>query len=356
MDCYIEHNQILDERQYKLTKYDSLYDGNRNLAMTLVKIWKYSDMFRLTIYEKQDEFYQYSMDKFEEYYKYFRSLSHGDSMDIYEIDKIKKYVLSKLELNQLKFVDMLYAYLAILYAIDNVTITLSGKRTNTKRQWTGGSGYWQSFHEYMNPILTEPRYNSYVPFTSKFGTFGINTYLYLAFNGLHPIGITLTPYPVHGGIYKNKFREMIEHDIGHEQTRLKLCQSEFDNYVYIMNNKDILGEDKVKGFIYLLFVCIHELGISVKCNLKSLRELVTITANKNNIVDFWEFLYFNKLYCPKMFGYDTPNVNKLYKTNMVNFRTLRRAIFSDMTTLDLINYCENMYAQLITDYCSFVFH
>ena len=119
----------------------------------------------------------------------------------------------------------------------------------------------------------------------------------------------------------------------------------------MMKNQDLLGEDRVKAFIFLLFIFIHEIGKPIKCNLSILSNLVDITLTTNNITDTWGFLYNNRLYNPSSFGYLTPTVDKLYLNGEVSFRKLRRAIYKDLTQDEINNYGENMYAQLITDYC-----
>lgn len=120
-----------------------------------------------------------------------------------------------------------------------------------------------------SPRLNPELYSSVIPFTSSTGTFGFNTFLYMFVNGIIPIGCSITPYPVHYGVYEGSTYAATRHDVEHAAThygKLMKTQSIRILYLAIISDKDVIPIGMLKGFILLLFDLVHEQGTIFTCN------------------------------------------------------------------------------------------
>ena len=101
------------------------------------------------------------------------------------------------------------------------------------------------------------RKSNTVPFISPRGVYGVNIFLFLYFNKISYVGISLDPW--------NLYRRNSIAVIGIEEIGTfyeKPGYIEYKKiYYYIINNQDQIGPPgKVKGFILFLFYIIHEIG------------------------------------------------------------------------------------------------
>lgn len=152
----------------------------------------------------------------------------------------------------------------------------------------------------------EKRFPRVVPMTTKRGLFGFNTFMRLFSESIYPIGCSLTPYPVHEGIYVSLTSSVL-HDLLHLKKYVLLtsergiAENVFDNlgeyehpnyikewtpngfllkelYESIINSN--LSLDYKKSFIYLLFHIVHEEAQEFSCA----RDLHFVSEESLNIL------------------------------------------------------------------------
>jgi len=140
--------------------------------------------------------------------------------------------------------------------------------------WPNDEIYISKFNsKTVKNFIKKNRDNTKVPFTSPRGIYGFNTFSTLWYNDLHPIGISHNHYPVHNGTYVNEPFYAICHDFGHASTvpdSIKYDNIEEINkikseYICILKNQEILGEERTKDFLMLIFDTIHESGFADLC-------------------------------------------------------------------------------------------
>ena len=153
------------------------------------------------------------------------------------------------------------------------------------------------------------KYPHIVPFISRRGTFGVNTFLYMMLNGLAPVGISFDPYPAHSGALKESALATSDHDILHSTIYKKCLNTEIEDtscggvrkmYNYIMSHIDTLGEGKAKMFIFILFFKTHE-------SRKSEQIMDNCVFGDP---DFTIFFTTNSYYTPERYGYDSNNMDQ----------------------------------------------
>lgn len=127
-----------------------------------------------------------------------------------------------------------------------------------------------------------------VPMTTRTGIFGFNTGLYLFFNDLYPIGISVTPYEVHNGGFPGPFNTAV-HDFYHLQQTLGISGTilyerthmislidvsytyQYREYfhdlaaVYRAIMKSDLPIGVKKGMILYIFILVHEYSNTLHC-------------------------------------------------------------------------------------------
>lgn len=362
--------EILDS--LRLLKFNSIYDGNRNIAKQLVKVWRNSKYFTLSRYEGQDEFYDQVMTTFDGFYNKWLDIiakeiatteliylkEFKDSVDLCKIylQHVRNFIATQMDEGQLSFSDVLFVYQCILYIISDTKNDTIVDYESTDDPLGLEFAYGISYDHDTDSLVKERAsiYANYIPIVSNRGIFGLNTYLYLAFNGLYAIGISDDPYPVHGNLFKSDIKETIDHDFRHGRNSL-ITNSLYPGYVYILSNQDKFEQDAVRGFIFLLFMHIHELGIEYHCNLDNVEKLVNATIYWRTLVDIFPIIYVNIIYGPRALGYETHNVdNEMQKYNgRVPPDILYKAIDDDFGPR-LITFATNLYTRLINDYCSII--
>lgn len=114
------------------------------------------------------------------------------------------------------------------------------------------------------------KYERVVPFTSKTGVFGYNTWLYLYFNDLFPVAVSPYPYAVHNGSFPGSIATM-GHDIAHKWTKPIYTEKYINSLADIYRMMFTMGleEGVLEGYIIFLFEYLHERHHKIDCkNIK----------------------------------------------------------------------------------------
>lgn len=282
---------------HRLPVFDTIYDGNLNLAKRIMSVFRDSNNFTLTQYPGQNDFYEEYLSKYDDYRAALDVLyaSHNtDSKVVTEhtrrLDEIREVLNQLANEGRLNFAHFLLAYMSVLRHIEVV-------RKAYRNDYYAGQTASRIIEAHMYPEYSRPKssfattlrdfgnqFIFVVPFTSISGAFGFNTFLYLYLNGISPVAITLSPYKVHYDAFRGNTYNVAMHDFSHyviyaralEHSSLhsnnikvdstgqtyyhnlsQAYRTLFDRY---SNNITLL-----KSFILLLFVVIHEVGYFVTC-------------------------------------------------------------------------------------------
>lgn len=273
-------------------KFDPMFDGQMKLAQDIVRYVKDSNNFDKKIWPGQEEFYVKYMTYWEELKdklynikdyrrkgKFIFSYKRGQGPsyissdeDVYSdeenynekidlsrsfndkcIESLDKVLYELVEQNKLSLYHLLVAYILVIIEMNS--------------RYIYPEGYIHRFEcdtnmtiEKLNKISNKYKKDKIIPFNSPKGAFGFNTFLYLYFNGLSPVGISTYFHKIHprSSDYNNPLN-VIEHDFIHiynffhglDNIYIKL-------YINLMYNQKELTENEVKLYIICLFVIIHE--------------------------------------------------------------------------------------------------
>ena len=240
------------------------------LAKIIVNIYKDSDFFTLTNYEMKKTFYDLYMEKFEKFAARLNNISNiPEYIEI--INNIRRALVIK---NILNFTDFLIAYCQIFYFIDIIKEEENPKDIVymlSQQEITINT----TPDEIINIFKTvNKKYPYLVPFISKSGVFGFNTFLYLFFNGLFPIAASITPYTVHKGYFKG-LTNVVFHDLLHLELVDKIYYISEENRDYIimkelynrvLEDKNNYDYDTLELIILFLYEYIHEKPIKINCS------------------------------------------------------------------------------------------
>lgn len=280
----------------KIKPFEFYVDGYFSYAEKVVSIWKNSKGFTLTEYEGRDEFYQ----EYSDYYAILidKITSHPNSSpeDTERLNSLTDLMDRQMEQHTATLSMFLEAYLILAAYIDVYNGTV----------WSGGAyreitSSRYSFEEIENMILA-PRDSELVdvPLITPRGLYGFNTFLFMYFNGLFPIGVSMNPHPVHSDMYEGSVRGTMEHDYDHYDLTATFAVRDKQHYVayrYILDNQSTLGEGKAKGLLFALFVGVHEAGF----NVVEARRVIKLDWK-----DWWKFFIDNTYYAPERFGIVIP--------------------------------------------------
>lgn len=223
--------------------FNSWYDAGMNFAQFVVKVWVNSKHFTLSDYDGKDEFYDMASDIIERIDCELQSISPTDTSELLQFFK------QSVQQSTLTFRKLLYVTCNLLYMIDlangvhseaeDLEFTL-GRLSGISNQYDVEG---QSYQE-----------QSEVPFITPTGIFGMNTYLYLLYHGLHPVACSLTPITA-DGTYDTGYSVMY-HDLQHKNTvdTLTPCRYQAFRKIYSHHYAD---QDR-RLIVLVLFVCIHE--------------------------------------------------------------------------------------------------
>jgi len=273
---------------------DLMYDGGlTSIAIPIVTWYKESNGFTLNDWPSKDEYYTY-------FFSYWKSLKNKikDMLELTqeEIHLVDKFDLALSNIYNETFIKpsmFLFVFLNSLYSVPEYqTLDDPIKVPDLLTEFDEYVTVKQLEDFIYNTDLIFP---NVVPFLSKSGLFGFNTYLYLFFNNILPVSFSLEAMTVHGFL-KNPI-DIALHDLEHicELSGLintpNICKSKFldDDYdisddlpdgisvndylnslkkVYqqIMNMKHNIKindnieiiDKEIKGYIIILFYILHE--------------------------------------------------------------------------------------------------
>jgi len=301
---------------YNIPGFDPWYDGNLSLAKNIAKIFTNSNNFKLKEYDGQTDFYEEYLSKYEGYVSSFYRLANEKNINVgiylQVIDNIRTALNILADNGILNFGHLLGAYIQIFMYNDIIKgIKNPGNALKIigREDITENSSIDDIIIVLNNFYLKEPRV---VPFTSRTGAFGLNTFLYLYFHKIYPVAASIDPYPVHNGLFPGSIGTM-----GHDFPHLYIIQelhitnplyyTSLENiYKSIFNNKYNLGGDVVKILVLFIFYFLHE-------------NFETITCPNMNIyhasLDEIPVMMRNKTFSPERYGLSTVDILNMLNDN-----------------------------------------
>jgi len=294
-----------------LRPWNSLYDGFMSVAKEIVNLKVASNNFEKTSYVGQYEFY----DKYLAYYNNLIDIledkmvhpEHPEvdlSIEIKCITRISQRINELIDDRKATLHSFLIAYTTVIAAISALDFG--------RPPFSHKVPYTCNYIEDETQLILDDmvKRSMVVPFISPRGVFGANTFLYMYFNDLFPIGITLNPWNVHYGTFHGNPIATIIHDNAHVgeyntfyhrpgRDRYKRI------YSYIVHNQDKFGHPgKVKGYILYLFYLIHEMSdFSIPGDHEEIvKDIICITV-AGGLSDALPFLIENTYYNYEYLGF-----------------------------------------------------
>lgn len=320
----------MKQKLIKFKKFEPLFDGYMSIAKEIVKITKCYDCFNLEesnikneLYQKYLDYYEILLDKFDNLSKnseYSGLITEENKLCV---DKITDVLYKLKERGELTLNTFLVGYVSLIHLIQ---IMKNGKLYTERsfislfssiRSSEKGGSYLCDFNmdDIIRNMIKEDYW--YVPFLSPRGTYGINTFMYLFFNGLYPIGITLNPYEVHVNTYKGDAFLTTDHDFEHSEIVKNSYLSESKGvYNYIMTHVMEKDVDEAKKLLIYMFLRIHE-GLF----LRSFRNFSVI---EDIIIDMWGFFRSDPYINEHDWDLDEILDDKNHKIILTKFRTFFR--------------------------------
>jgi hypothetical protein len=243
---------------HKLAVFDPVYDGNFNLAQRNVDVVKASNCFTLTEYPGQLEFYSEYIGKYDEWYALLkRDIKRPVSFQL--LDTIRAALERLRSERRLAFGHFIVAYANLFLYKDRYVLNDSGVDRSIALIGIDRLSNDTTVDKVIDHMIdyTE-QHPGYIPFISKSGAFGLNTFFFLFFNGLLPIATTYTPYPVHSDYYGESSFGVMRHDFNHiNQLREFQREPEYIDslrnlYLQIINSG--LPDQQIKAMILVLFI------------------------------------------------------------------------------------------------------
>lgn len=303
--------------QFKLCEFDPWIDGNMNFAKQIVSFYRDSSNFTLKNWKLKDDFFNLFIGKFDEYcdnvLDYYHIEYNDDNLEIdLGILNIRNTLVNLHQEGKLKPCHFIPAYVNIFFRYKSIPLPLL-KNYDIKIIFDGF--HQDKIYEYF--IFYGEKYHDLVPFISKNGIFGMNTYLYLYFNGIFPVASSFTPYDVHNKIFSGQIDVMV-HDIIHysviKDFEIK-NQDIYPQYLQKLKNiyelifKDNLPIDQKKMFIFLIFLVLHESLQILDCN----------DPIKWYNFDMFKLYKNNKYYSPESLGFDNNEITVENKDITISF-------------------------------------
>lgn len=277
-------------------KFNSLFDAYGSLAVECFNIIQESENFTVTGYPTQEFFYNKYMTYFEELrrealhkikiapdleYLQDRLESMNELIKAKKITSINKYELlldirsnpdkavkyfehlkneldKLINLGLLNFTHLFLAYRSILYiAYERAVKTFDSASDPDKLITDLDQESLRFCKDYKNCKYL------IIPFISPGGVYGFNTWLYLHFNDICTVGISLKPYAVHAGAYDQNPYRTTKHDLLHcdfGTDNLGKIVNKFNRklYIKITSNQSKYEYRKVYIYILILFFMEHE--------------------------------------------------------------------------------------------------
>jgi len=294
-----------------IPEFDSWFDGNMTIAKKIVETFANSKDFTLMHYPKQEEFYNDYLSKYTDFVNslskqaYIRGINLES--ELFVLNKIMEALLVLKEKGTLTYAHFLAAYMQILIYMDTLKTGYPPMYPLSRDPINKQSGVEDILKVLNNFAKAHPRI---VPFTSKTGVFGINTFLYLYFNNIYPVAVATDPYPVHEGSYTGSIAVMY-HDFLHNGSIKANTSNTYYNtlkevYIRILQNKRIIGSDTVKLLLAYIFDLHHESDnpTMITCS--------NIHPSESNHVDFVPALLRIKTYSPERYGLNSDVINRYF--------------------------------------------
>ena len=329
----------------KLSPFMFMIDGYFSVAEEVVAIYENSKQFTLTEYKGRDEFYS-------KYYGYYKMLLEevltcdlGPSQDTKKcLGKLTDFMLEQIQNHRATLSMFMYAYYAVLSCVDVCRKKNKGSSSDYHKLVDCSKG----FEAIKQKMLTVESSNLVrVPMITPKGVYGINTFLYMYFRGLFPIGVTTDPINVHGIEVGDSSISYMIHDLTHYKLisgkREDNQKTEYPIYQYILQNQKEIGVEKCKGLLFIIFFHIHE-NIGPGLN-------ESIRMAKLYWYDWWHFIITNGHYTPKRFGITFPTTfrgekplditrhdSKWFEIAMVNDKTFHDNVYKLVVEFVIATY------------------
>lgn len=342
--------------------WNSLYDGYMSVAREIYTIIRNSNNFSLDNYVGQEEFYR-------KYVDYYASLV--ENFNILMKDSPLKDQVTESDLNCIEAVtgemnrmveNKTMTLHAFLVAYVNLISFISFLREDSMIMPIPGYECLSIAREKRcqhNPSELVDNMRSYdtkVPFLSPRGVYGINVFLFLYFNKISPIGISLNPWRVHHDAFLNRTRDIISHDFQHIQDSYEFYDNqEYERlrrtYIYIINNQDTIGPPgKVQGLILFMYYIIHETGgFSDDPNYMNIIEGILAAIYDSSITDILPFLIDNTYYTPEYFSYDREEFNTIIRDKFTELMTHKGQPY-EYAEEETEAYIENFFYAVLEDF------
>jgi len=301
---------FLSFKMIKLKPFEAIYDGYGSVAEELVSIVENSQNFTLTEYEGRDEFYSKYMD----YYGMLidtLNLNVSPRVDLDKIEKVTQYLKDNIRTNTANLKMFLYAYYLIILYID---VDKEGSITEDLKR--------SSFEDIIKMMQWTRNGRNEIPFLTPRGVFGVNTFLYLYFKNLSPIGVTLTPHSVHG-IRDWTASYALDHDLNHSFALANMMNRR-DMYHRILRDQSEIGVDKCKAIILLMFIFVHE---SSGENIIKAKNIV-----KTFWTDYWKSMISNKYYTPEYLNIEFPKKYGIHTIDLHDIDIVFKSAYGSIVT------------------------
>jgi hypothetical protein len=286
----------------RLQVFDSWFDGNMSLALRIVNVFEASKSFTLKEFVGQEAFYEEYLTKYDEYVDMLTEIAEGnlEVRMIELIDTLRSALYQIAGQHRLTFGHLLMAYTQLLAMADRENEI--GSEMDVTPILIRDRNFPQFSVEEIVRLLDTfaERHPRVVPFTSLNGAFGFNTFLYLYFNGIHPVSCSMKPLEVHNGrfygsvniqthdwVHMRHYRaidQTLHDDLGIQD--IKVMKRDLSRYTQLpeyfaklkecyfeLINTTNLPEGQIKGMIVYLFKHIHEEATPISCSKLSYKYL-----------------------------------------------------------------------------------
>ena len=209
---------------YRFPKFIPLYDGQMSKAVEIVNTMILSENFTKRDWEGKEEFLLKQLERFNEYRDILRKEIEERGMDDSDrkesdLDLFEQAIAELGESGELSYAMMVRVYVEIMQYMRKATYGFSKFETFEDPEREGGV-FWDEVKELTVQGVIEnlrevsSKHPNIVPITGITGAYGLNTFLYLFFNNLHPVGIGYKELMAHGQKFGNLVLQIF-HDFDH---------------------------------------------------------------------------------------------------------------------------------------------
>ncbi len=244
----------MDPLKIPNTEFNYLFDAHMSLAKECVQVFQASEGFTLSTYPERDEFYEKYLTFFDTLVDEVRNRKQLSIDQIHIIENVSNHLNALVDSHELNYTHLLKAYLQIVHIYDS-------KMEDNETFSNSMHAPITVVHLYGYPNLQmDGRFQ--FPFISNRGYVGMNTFLYLHFNDLLPVGITLDPFPVHDNMYSGNASDTILHDAEHNidimEGYTKTYEFNRSKYIKMTPEIDKYTVKEIRTILLLMWVIEHE--------------------------------------------------------------------------------------------------